>query len=763
MNPVLRHVLAGLLIVCCIGFAPTIVWSQDAAAEKAAAEGDETTSTKSPLVVEPKTPEDLFDAVLLMVDISRNAVAKRYLKKFLTDEPTDELLLKLREKYGPAAFLRLANIKELQPESQTLLVRNNAAFTKYANDPSRLDQFLKDLVSGTPEQQTLARHQMETSGVTVVPALISALGDSKYAKSQTTFVEMLVRIGQPAVAPLQAALLSPDLNTRQAVILALGLIASPDSIPYLLRFAGQPNPTEESEMAKKAIARILRNDSLVRVQLQGVANRLLEIAREYFLDRHDWEIGKDGLVSTWVWQQTINTVQERRLKSDAAGRQEGLFFAQAALEVAPDRQDVQTTYLNLLFAEEVAIGGPSKPLKSGPGSTQDLAASLGADAVVRALSEALELHKSDSALVALRVLGKIGTVQQVKVVSGKQSVLQRALNYPSRRVQFAAAQAIVALDPTSKYPGADRVIAILGRALTQAEATEKLAMVLDSVAERGQTLSGFLNEMGYSPTHRQTGRDGFQTAATAQELDLILLDANIQRWALSETLANLKHDPRTMDVPIVIYGETATERDVRIYLKQYSNVAFIQMPANSDDLRRQISGILALQPEAPLTAEERSTKAIKAAEMLSFLSSGQRQKLYNFTSIENPLITSTENSQLAALLLPVINTLPSIGAQSRIAEIAADPERPNEVRITAARELTSHIRQFGLLIPDQRIALLRAGWEQATDKRVYSELSAVMGILKPNATLVGQRLKKVPSTVAPAPAPEAVKPEAVKE
>jgi CheY-like chemotaxis protein/HEAT repeat protein len=775
MNPVLRHVLAGLLMIGVLSHSPSSAWSQDAAAQAPdaaapvpeagannAAEPADAGSAKSPLAIEPKTPEDLFDAILLMVDISRNAVAKKYLKKFLADEPADELLLKLREKYGPAAFLRLANIPELQPDSKALLERNNLAYTKYANDPARLDQFLKDLVSGTAEQQTIARHQMETAGTTVVPALISALGDPKYANSQTTIVEMLVRIGPPAVPALQAALMSPDVATRQAVMLSLGLIRNETSIPYLLRFAGQTPATNEAITAKNAMSRILKNDALVRVQLQNVANRLLKTARDYFLGRHVWELDKDQLVSLWTWDQSIRTVRELHVPPDVAARQEGLFFAKSALQVAPDRTDIQSTYLNLLFAEEIATGGLSKPLKSGPGSMQDLALSLGADAVARALSEAMELRKSDSALVALQILAKIGTVQQVRIRNGKQSAIQRALNYPSRRVQFAAAQAIVSIDPTKSYPGAERVIAILGRALTQAESTEKLAMVLDSVIDRGQTIAGFLNDLGYTPTHRQTGREGFQTAANAQELDLILLDANIQRWALSETLTNLKFDPRTMDVPILIYGEAITERNVRVYIQQFRNVYYIVMPATADDLRRQLGPAIAQQSEPPLTPEERSTKALRAAEMLGFLSSGQRRKQYDFTPIEKHLLTTSENSQLAPFLLSALNALPTISAQRRIAELAASDQQPNEVRSIAARQLVSHIRLYGLLITPDQVELLRAGWGQTTDKILYSELSAVMGILKPNTVLVGQRLRQVPDAPAPGPGP-APAPEGAKE
>lgn len=773
MTPVIRRVLGGIVTLGFISSGAVSLQAQDAAVEAApadsapadaadtASEISETDSPDNPLVVEPKTPEEIFDAVLLMVDISRIEVARGYLKKFLAEEPTDEVLIQLREKYGPGAFLRLANIKELRPESQTLLERNNTAYRQYANDPARLDSFLKGLVSDDVEQRTIARHQMETAGTAVVPALVAALGDPKYASFKGTIVEMLVRIGRPATPALHAALASPDSPTRQSVILALGLIRDEASIPHLIRFAGQPEASAESEAAKKAITRIVGNDSAARAQLQGAASRLVKTARDYYLGRNTGRIGSDQLVTTWVWDESARTVRELRLPPATAAIQQGIFFADAALDVAPERLDVQTTYLNLLFAQEAATVGFNKPIASGPGSVQDIAASVGLAAVNRALADALEWHKLDSALVALQVLARIGNVQQIRSVGGQQSPLLRALNFPSRRVQFAAAETIIALDPAMKYAGSERVIAILGRALTQAETTMKQGMVLDSVINRGQSIAGFLRELGFEINHRQTGKEGFRTAASLQEVDLILLDANIQRWGLSETLTNLKYDPRTKDIPIVIYGEAVTERTIRVYMKQFPNVHYIEVPASAEDLERQLEPILSQQAELPLTADERSTKSSRAAELLSFLSNGQRRKLYDFTLIEKPVLNSLQNAQLAAQLLPVVNAIPSIASQTQLAEFAADPAQTNQVRSVASRQLVSHLQLYGLLITKEHVTQLRAAWQETTQPALHAELSAVMGVLQPNAALIGQRLKRSGAARAPAPstpAPDTTKP-----
>src|SRR5438045_1425185 len=63
----------------------------------------------SPLVVEPKTPIELFDAALLMHEIARPTLAKAYLARLLAESPDEAALLELRDRFGPAPFVKLTN------------------------------------------------------------------------------------------------------------------------------------------------------------------------------------------------------------------------------------------------------------------------------------------------------------------------------------------------------------------------------------------------------------------------------------------------------------------------------------------------------------------------------------------------------------------------------------------------------------------------------------------------------------------------------
>jgi len=177
-------------------------------------------------------------------------------------------------------------------------------------------------------------------------------------------------------------------------------------------------------------------------------------------------------------------------------------LAKEALEMSPDKQDVQTLYLAMALALEAYQVGWNQPLPEGPGTTFNLALLSGPSAVSRVLALAMKQGHTPSALAALKALGQIGSRTLLHEQLDKHSSLIAALNYPDRRVQFAAATAILQLDPAKPFPGANRVISILTRAL-RGEGTQA-AIVVDSSIPRGQTMAGVFHELGYETTPVQT-------------------------------------------------------------------------------------------------------------------------------------------------------------------------------------------------------------------------------------------------------------------
>src|SRR4051812_36620900 len=109
MVSVLRRVRTGLLLLSMLSCATVAAWAQNPATDAPAAApaidvGPQPANAESPLVIEPQTPQELFEAVILMVDLARPEIAKVYLSKFMESDPQDDVLLALREKHGPGVF-----------------------------------------------------------------------------------------------------------------------------------------------------------------------------------------------------------------------------------------------------------------------------------------------------------------------------------------------------------------------------------------------------------------------------------------------------------------------------------------------------------------------------------------------------------------------------------------------------------------------------------------------------------------------------------
>ena len=137
----------------------------------------------SPLLKEPTTPEEIFAATILTADLARLDLALQYLEQFEATEPDDEMLLKLRDKYGTGEFVKLALFKELQPNSKNLLEKLNAAARIQAADPAFVDALIKRL-STSETERNLATVELRNAGARVVPEIVRQMSLPEMVEQQ---------------------------------------------------------------------------------------------------------------------------------------------------------------------------------------------------------------------------------------------------------------------------------------------------------------------------------------------------------------------------------------------------------------------------------------------------------------------------------------------------------------------------------------------------------------------------------------------------
>ena len=127
-----RNIVRAVLLLLLVAHPDPVPVHAQPAEQPPPAAGDQPADNQpaapsSPLLTEPTSAGALFDAVVLMTDLGRPNLANGYLRKLLEMTPDDATLLAMRDKHGPAVFLRLSNLVSLQPGSVVLLEKNECS------------------------------------------------------------------------------------------------------------------------------------------------------------------------------------------------------------------------------------------------------------------------------------------------------------------------------------------------------------------------------------------------------------------------------------------------------------------------------------------------------------------------------------------------------------------------------------------------------------------------------------------------------------
>ena len=703
---------------------------------------------RSPLLNEPKSPEEMFSATLLMVDLARMDLAAKYLEQFTATNPDDALLIQLRDKFGTGDFLKLAANKELQPAATDLLTQLNAAARKQAEDPAFVDGLINRLIQG-PTEREQAISELKNAGARVVPELLRKMSETEMAEHQDTFVISLTRMGKQVIPPLIGALDSPEERIRAAVIDVLGWLDATEAIPYLWFPAfDEDQPQGVRDAARRTLIKLLKGSPDRGAQLSSVfaSNELKRLAKLLYRTPTLLPVEEQGGVGLWAWDEKERTIVFRSLAPEVAALFLSTRFARQSLALSPEQPEPQRQYLASLLGLEVLRQGWDRPRTASPGSAMYLGLTAGEETVSQVLAEALEAGRASTAVAALEILGQIGTREQLLAQRGLKSPVLAAINSPDPRVQFAAATTILKLDPKNGFSGSNRVVGILSRALTDAH--QSRAVVIDSDIRRASSTSGYLSQGGYEGFVAGSGREGFEQAATSTGVEVIAIHTNCQRWDLTQTLSNLRADSRTAAIPIVIYGPASLREELSRTVARHAPATYVSESSTANDFLDQVVPYLKSVTATPLSPQERSQQKATAAYWLATIGSGNLGRIFDLSQAERDLGTAVEDPDVATNALIALAGIGTKSAQKRLADLALNSQVEDTVRQAAANQLAYHIQHYGLMLTKDEVVDVHSGWKSAESPQVKSALASVIGSLRPNATLIGERLRQFPTQPA---------------
>ena len=698
----------------------------------------------NPLLTEPRTPQTLMDAVILMTDLARPGLAKMYLEKLLDSNPDDATLLNLRDRHGPAMFLKLSNDKRLQPESITLLEQINAAFRKGATDPVRVDKLIGDL-SKTAAEREVAILQLRNAGNYGAARLIAALHTSRDDAQRKLLLYTLTRLNREVVPALLGAVEGPNPDLRATVIEALGWLGQPQAIESLWHPAfGEAQPPAVQLASRQALARLMFGTVKKVGDLSqfGAAAELAKSARRNLRGEGDWPLNDEGQVESWTWDEKAGTVTMTPVTVETASIRSARRQARQAFELAPTRPDLHALYWNALMADELQDTERGTTISSQPGSTFYVGLQLGPEVMQSALVEAMSLGEPVVAAVALQALAQTGSARMLKATEGRPAPVVAALNYPDSRVQFAAASTILTWDPATSFRGASRVVEVLARALTDAGTARGIAV--DANEQRASSMSAALREMGFEPEIAQTGQDAFKIAAERGDVSLFLIEANVARWELSQTVTNIRSDARTAYIPIVIYGNENLQSRIERVAESQPRVHFVLQTSDAALMSKQVLRFLRTAHSKAITQPQRAATRQAAITWLVQLADRRQASLFDIGPAENALLSAANEPDLGESAVFALGAIATPTAQAKLFEIGAAASRPAPIRERALAMLAAHIQRHGVMLTELQTDELRKAARQETDPSLQSAFAATFGSLNPNLARAGDVLKAVP-------------------
>jgi HEAT repeats len=709
---------------------------------------------------DPKTPIELWDAIDYLIRTNQVKKAVPYLDKFVKSKPDDSTLVGIRDRFGYNTFLKLNDDPGTLPFAQPITQALIDATRRYAVQPDRIARFVAELTQ-TPEEQDYAVRRLREAGPFAIPPLVAALEKPGLSSTdRDSLARNIAKLGRSAAPALIATLDSPDPVIATIAANALGSIGEPGAVPFLTFLAASTTtPAQLRSAAHSAIARLNRSSlALTGFPGQTPAQTLTAAALRYH--RHQVEFA-DGPVTIWTWDKDKNIPTPRDITRTEAEALFGLKLAREALRLDPTSVPAQVAQLSLALDKAIERVGLIGFLDKDQ-ATAEAAIAAGPAVLGKVLETAIADRKYDLAAAAASLLSNVttpddlskmtaptATAEQPSVTSQlRPHPLVRALDAPGRRVQFAAAKALVELAPKTIFPGSSRVVPALARFLVNEPLPR--AVVIDANPTRGSQLAGLLVNLGYDSELELTGKAGFQAAAAMADTELILVSFDLfTGWSLTDTLSNLQADGRTAGIPIYVYGPYDIRFKRPNLVNNFPGIRYLVQPLEPATLERQLGG----RPVA-VSEPEHNANAREAAALLARIAADRSSPFVSdLDSVEPTLSVALGFPETAQAATDALSNLPDPDAQRSLAALVLDTSRPAAARAYAAEGLARAIQRFGPLVSAAQEARFARETDDETDLQLRAGVSSVIKALRASPPARTNRLRTNNTPVATPPTP----------
>lgn len=510
---------------------------------------------KDPVVLavrdsKPTTSQEVTRAMQVMMGIGRYDEAERYLQALDQGNVPESELAALLNEFGSAFFLKVLRRPELAPRGRLFAEAVFGASAKITYDPARIAQQIGKLTNASERVRQTAISELRIVGAQAINPLLSVLLDDQRRDEHVAVQGALMQMGDVVTEPLIAALSADNEVFRLQIMHVLGVSQERQAVPFLAgrAYASQLSQVER-DAAQRAVERIIGS----LPSQQQVEAYLTRKANSYLEDRFVGVTNERNEVAIWSWNATEQRVAKLVVPASDAAAFAAADFCQMLYAIVPKNSEYRRLYLIAALMRDKVLGGIEWPLDPQASPAMQFALQLEEPVLEDALAYALRKGYVGGAIGIVEVLRETGS--EGLLVGASISPLASCLKHSSRRLRFAAMEAILRINPQQGFPGSSFLTDTLSY-LTNTSGLPRV-LVAHPSAERARTIVGMLVQIGFEGDVAITGNDVVRLAQRNPDYEFILVSDAINDPGVTRLLEQLRGNITSADTPVAILARAS--------------------------------------------------------------------------------------------------------------------------------------------------------------------------------------------------------------
>lgn len=631
---------------------------------------------------------------------------------------------------------RAMQVPELEATAGALLRLYEQGKLSRARDPEQVAEAIRLLGGNTRRGQDFGRQRLIAAGEYAMPQLLPALTDAKNVSLQAQVGTLLVEMGRQAIIPLVTALPKLQPEQQERVLNTLGQIPYRTSLPYLYDLRDSTSSDLVRSAAERAIASVEGTSGGM-----GTADLYVQLA-ENFYDRKS-ELtsfpGEDYQL-LWTYDPGLGLVMTPILTQvyyDAMAMR----TTERALQLKSDNPEAVALWVASNFSREIRQPqGYANPVYSADRrEAMYYAVAAGPSASQRVLARAMDDRDTQLARRAIASIERTAGGAGLWAGEGTRRPLLEALTFPNRRVQYEAALAIAAAQPSETFAGSDRVVPVLTGAIR--EASLRVAAVVAPDTESYQRIRRVLEGQGYSVLPAATNLDGLAgPLAESPSVDVLVISTQ-DISTMPETVQSVRASAKLSAAPVLVLTDANGYNELRRRYDRDVTIGVRQASISDEMLTTSLTELVQAASGGPVSVDEARLYSARSLSALRDLAVSGNQVLSVADSAASLVLVLTD-SKLAASgsvnrldVAEVLSRVNQERAQQAIMEAALTASGPERVAFLA--KVADSAKRFGNKLTQVQVGRA-VELARSADRAEATAAAAVLGALNlPNADLAG--------------------------